>query len=110
MPLWGSAAEVHLNRAQVLLNTAARWITGLGRKTKVRMLMEELDWLTIREQVMVSTAIQTWKLVHLGVPAWLLDRMRILHDKKIETSETETDLLFKLLSLASDLPLEQSRR
>ena len=54
MPLWGSAAESHINKAQILLNTAARWVTGLGKKTKIRSLMEAADWLSIREQVLVS--------------------------------------------------------
>ena len=57
MPLWGSVSESLLNKAQILLNTAARWITGLGRKTKIRTLMEAAGWTTIREQVRLSIAV-----------------------------------------------------
>ena len=51
MPLWGSAPETYIRRAQVIQNAAARWVTGLGRGTKIRNLMQSVAWLTIKEQI-----------------------------------------------------------
>ena len=50
MPLWGGggATEAYLRKAQVILNTAARWATGLDRRTKTTTLMKTAGWMTIR--------------------------------------------------------------
>ena len=45
--IWGSSTDNHTRRAQILLNTAAHWVSGLGKKTRIRNLMESVGWLTI---------------------------------------------------------------
>ena len=80
MPLWGSSADIYIQRAQIILNTAARWITGLGHETRIRSLMTAVNWLTMKEQILMSTLIQTWKTVHLGIPPRLLERMSVTED------------------------------
>ena len=52
LPLWGTAPETYIRKAQILLNSAARWITGLTRRTRIRDLMDAVGWLTIKEQVL----------------------------------------------------------
>ena len=89
MSLWVLAAEVHLRKAQILLNLAARWITCLGRWTKIRHLMQAVNWLTVKEQVRLTTVVQTWKLVHHQRPPRLLDRMHITEDLLIETQRPQ---------------------
>ena len=83
MPLWGGAAPCYISKAQIVLNAAARWATGLSRRSRVSELMEATGWLTIREQIRAATAIQTWKLVHFGTPARLQERMMIQEDLSI---------------------------
>ena len=52
----------------MILNATARWVTGEGKRTKISRLMELTGWLTIKEQVEVSTALLTWKMIHLNRP------------------------------------------
>ena len=84
MPLWGGATESHLKRAQVILNIAARWVTGLGRKTKISKLMKRAGWLTIKEQIKVANLVYTWKIVHLGKPSRPRERMNVTPEMKID--------------------------
>ena len=66
MPIWGGATKKYIRKAQVLVNNAARWVTGVTRKTKTRILMKTVGWFTVEEQIKIATAIFTWKLVHMG--------------------------------------------
>ena len=63
---WGSADETHLKKAQIVLNSIARWVTGLRKRTRIGELMEAVNWYTIKENVMIATAIETWKLSTQG--------------------------------------------
>ena len=92
MPLWGSASQQHIRKAHTLLNTAARWITGLNKRTRIRTLMTAVNWLTIKEQIELTTAIQTLKLVNLRKPPRLLERMTILTDKTIRVQQPRLQL------------------
>ena len=83
MPLWGGAAKTHIGKAQIIMNAAARWATGLGKRTRVRKLMEETGWLTIEEQIRMSTAVLSWKLVHLKKPERMRERMLVTEDYKL---------------------------
>ena len=67
----------YLNKAQVIMNTAARWATGLPRRTRISRLLEITGWFSIREQIKIATIVQIWKLVHYGKPNRLLEIMEI---------------------------------
>ena len=82
----GGAPPAHLKRVQVVVNAAARWATGQGRRTKVSKLMETTGWLTVIEQIKMSTTVQAWKMVHLGIPERPLERMTITPDKQIHVT------------------------
>ena len=68
MPLWGGASDTLLNRVQVLMNTAARWVSGCNKKTRINTLMKKVGWFDVKEQIFISTAIQTWKIVNWDRP------------------------------------------
>ena len=109
MPLWGGATENLLRKAQVIVNSAARWTTGLGRRTRTTQLMKSTGWLTVKEQVRVSTSVLTWKLLHLGKPARLAEGMQITPDWKIEIELprlqfSQTCLKWRAASQWNDLP------
>ena len=65
------------------MNTAARWVSGKGRKTRTSTLMQTVGWFSAKELIRISTATQTWKLVYLARPERLLSRMQIMNDKTI---------------------------
>ena len=87
MPLWGGASNQLLNRTQVVLNKAARWCTGLGRRTKVAQLMAAAGWMNVKEQITLSTAIYTWKVIHYKKPLRMLDRFNLTDEWKLDILE-----------------------
>ena len=84
LPLWGGASDSLLSKAQIVLNVAARWTTGLNKRTKVSDLMTATGWLNIKEQVRLATAINTWKVINYSKPQRLRDRYEITEQKLIE--------------------------
>ena len=87
LPLWGSTSSTNLRRAQIIVNNAARWASGLGRRTRISTLMKAVDWMTVKELVMMSTLTLTWKLVHQGLPLRLSENMQVTDDCKIITGD-----------------------
>ena len=75
MPLWGGAAPANIKKAQVVMNSAARWATGLPKRTRITTLMARAG---------LSTMVQAWKLVYLKTPRRLLERTTITDDLKLE--------------------------
>ena len=55
--------------------------------TRISELMEKAGWMTIKEQIKVATAIQTWKLAHLGTPSRMRERMTVDTEWRMETAE-----------------------
>ena len=45
--IWGGTTRNYRRRAQNVLNIAARWVTGLPRKTRISTLMESAGWLDV---------------------------------------------------------------
>ena len=80
MPLWGGAANSLIRKAQTTLNTTARWVTGLPRRTRISKLMDKTGWYSIREQIRISTALQSWKLYNLNRPERLTQSLEINRD------------------------------
>ena len=64
-----------INRVQIVLNVAARWVTGLGKRTRVKDLMIAAGWLSINEQIWTTTALSIWKTVHLHKPTRLMSKL-----------------------------------
>ena len=80
LPLWGGVSKPYLRKAQVALNATARWATGLPKKTRIPDLMNAAGFLTIAEQMKIATLVQAWKIIHLGKPPRILERMHITED------------------------------
>ena len=77
MPLWGEAPPSQINKIQIVMNSIARWATGLPKRTKISKLLEKTGWFSIREAIRISTIIQIWKIIHYGKPQRLLERMTV---------------------------------
>ena len=99
MPLWGGASRALVNKAQVLVNSAARWATGLGKKTRIATLMKEAGWLSVQEQVKMATLVQTWKLLYLKIPARLLERITVTQGHVNSSPEPQTAILHRQLQM-----------
>ena len=82
----GGATENYLTAAQRLQSRIARWITGHSKRTRIRKLLEDCDWLSIREMEKYHSMIQVWKLVRLGKPENMVDKMILTDESLIRTT------------------------
>ena len=111
MPLWGGSSSSQLRKVQVLVNSTARWITGMSRKTRISKLMEQIGWLDIREQIILTTAVITWKMIYLNKPARPMERLTITQDLRIQVEEprllfSEECFRWRSARIWNDIPLE----
>ena len=83
MPLWGGAGQTYINKCQTIMNTAARWVSGLARRTRTSTLMEHVGWFTAKEMIRIATGLHTWKLINFRRPERPLLRMTIMDDRTI---------------------------
>ena len=60
---WGGANQTLMTAAQSTQNCIARWVTGGNRRTKIRQLLIECGWLSIRELSLYHSVVQFWKNV-----------------------------------------------
>ena len=78
--IWGSTSDSQIRKAQTLLNKTARWVTGLNRRTRISRLLEAVGWLTIKEMALLQGCTLLWKILHLGKPAHLRERIKLEDD------------------------------
>ena len=84
--IWGNSNSTQTKKVQVVINTAARFATGLPRSTRQSTLMESCRWLTMDELTDYHSYIQMWKAVKWNCPEYLKDKLQSLPDNKISTS------------------------
>ena len=111
MPFWDGATVSLLRKAQVVLNTAARWTTGQHRRTRINDLMTATGWLNIAEQIKVTTAVNTWKTIHYHKPLRLRDRYTWTEDHLIQIKRprlqfADTCLRWRAAQEWNQLPLD----
>ena len=85
LPVWAGTDIKYLNKIQVTLNNAARFVSGQGRRAHTLDLMKSCGWLTIRELAIYHTNITTWKLVNWSIPLNLSKRITIEQGNLIST-------------------------
>ena len=55
-------------KTQAVLNSAARTVLGVGKKIKIRELMEGCGWLYISEMDKLYTLIALWRIIRQNKP------------------------------------------
>ena len=63
-----------------------RFITGFGKRMSTRILTEKVKWLTVYEMAKYHTLILTWKIVNIGTPRYLREKIKVEDDRKISTT------------------------
>ena len=97
IPVWGLGTDNQIRRAQVILNKTARWVTGSRRRTRIKKLMEDTNWLTIKETAILQGCIFMWKLLHLDRPGHLRERVGLLDEWKIREDRPRLKFTSKCL-------------
>ena len=75
--MWGGTMVNYKRKTQTLLNEAARWATGMQRRTKISTLMEVTGWNTIQEMTELSSAKIIWKILYRNTPRNIYVKLNI---------------------------------
>ena len=88
LPIWGSTTRNQWRKGQILLNKAARWVTGLRKTTRIGTLMREVGWLDLREMYLQHSCMLLWRIIHLKSPGHLWRRLEIDEEWKVKVEDT----------------------
>ena len=86
LSIWGNSSPTQLKKVQVILNTAARFITGLPKITRQSTLMVQCNWLNLEELIEYHSTIQMWKVVNWQCPQHMTSKIHVTPDSRIMTS------------------------
>ena len=84
LPMWGGISKSDSKKIQSLLNKCARMVLGSSRRVRTRTLMENCGWLYFRELVNYHSIVQMFKIVNIGTPVNLRNKINIRPDKRID--------------------------
>ena len=87
IPLYGGTYPKYLDKLQAIMNNSIRFVTGYGKRTKTRKLMEAVNWLNIHELEKFHTLLLTWKIVRMNTPQYMSEKIKIDQENKISTSK-----------------------
>ena len=87
LPLWGGATANYLAKAQVLMNSAARFATGLPKRTRIKDLFKECGWLTLHKLNYFHSCLHLWKIIRMGKPMHMKRQFLVDNQNKISTAQ-----------------------
>ena len=71
--IWGSTADLYLDKAQKIQNFAARVAVGGVRKyDHITPAFEKLKWLKIKQKHIYDTCVMMYKFLNDRIPNWLI--------------------------------------
>ena len=88
LPLWGGTMENFLRKTQVIVNNAARAVTGLGKRTSTSTLMNQCKWLSVKEMIVYFTITETWRNIHLKSPRHFANSFKLDDESLTEVKNT----------------------
>ena len=74
LPVWGGTEEYIIQAAQVIQNRAARTVTKLCWFTPQRILLQQTNWLSIRQLIYYHTILQVWRTRSQGKPKYMVSK------------------------------------
>ena len=84
--IYGGTQAKYLKKLQIILNDAAQFITGFGRRCNKLTLMEAVAWLDIVELTEMHTLNLTWRILRSRQPRNLADKFEMSPDNEIMTN------------------------
>ena len=87
LPVWGGTVKKYAERVQVIMNNAARYVMGLGRREHRTELMKQCRWLDFKELVQYHSLVLMWKVLWRQAPLQTSNRFTVDEDHKIKTSK-----------------------
>jgi len=75
------ANEGQKTRLQKMQNKIMRLILKCGRRTKIKWMLDTLQWLSVRQRLDLNTMIFLYKIVHKNMPEYLTEKIIHIRDK-----------------------------
>ena len=75
MPVWGGTEDYIIKAAQVIQNRAARLVTKLSWFTPQRILLNQTNWLSIRQLIAYHTILQIWRAKKNEAPKYIFNNI-----------------------------------
>ena len=95
LPVWGSTSKTQINRAQKVLNFAARIAIGGVRKyDHVSPIFEKLKWLKIKTRFMYSICLLIFKSINNIIPEWVFSLSTIRENRENRVNTRHQNNLF----------------
>ena len=77
LSLWGGTVKKYLRKIQVIINMAARSVTGKGKRTSSKYLLKETGWLSATELVDYFSLTEMWRNIHQMSPSYMYQKLQI---------------------------------
>ena len=75
MCVWGNTSVCQIKKAQICLNSAARFVLDAKRTEKQTKLMSGCNWLNIVDRIEYCSLIQFWKVIRWNTPTYFADKI-----------------------------------
>ena len=83
--VWGGTEKKYLKKVQIVLNDAARFVTGKPRRTSTANLMTSCNWLYAHELAKYHAMITMWTIIRRNIPHHLRMKLNIDEDLRLTT-------------------------
>ena len=74
--IWGSTEEYILNCVQLMQNKAARCVTKLDRYTSIKTLLDQCNWLSVRQLIFYHSVLQIRKTKQTKKPDYIYSNLQ----------------------------------
>ena len=73
---WGGTEDYIIRALQVMQNKAARTVTKLTWYTPTRTLLQQCNWLSVKQLVHFHTALQVWRVMRTKYPVYISTKLQ----------------------------------
>ena len=74
--LWGGANKSLISLLQIQQNKAARFVTHLGHRTSVKILLQQCGWLSVRQLVIYHDCLFVYKVMQYSKPVYFQEKFQ----------------------------------
>ena len=85
--IWGNSSKSQVMKVQVVLNTAARLVTGWTKTTRQQDLLDGCGWLSVDELTEYHTLCQVWRIIKWGAPSLMRSKLEQIEDNRLRTKQ-----------------------
>ena len=102
MPLWGGCEGYLLKSLQIVQNKAARAVTKQNWETPVKTLLNQCNWLSVRQLVMYHSLILLFKVIQTKCPKYIHKKLSVGYSRETRQAETNASRII----VSKGFPLE----